>query len=279
VCIENYKPDRVQLIMGDDWIAGRGIFREQDLQSSVADPEQQIQVGAVKFRRQMLRIREKTDAPIDARWLKGNHEMAPGKTPLGPSLFLRCRTLCEYIPGISMTMYHDRALVNLAAEGTYNVLAYHGFGHSNSSPNSPKFIDSAKNDIIISQRKLPPDQHIRRVLSGHTHWCSIGLERIVDLPFDTTGGLQRNNRVQLGMNSRPVGWIVYISPRGSVGEIQQPICLQPDSETYQREIADPHLAAANREDCALCLREYDEFMSSRGLSVNVDPIGVTEGRW
>lgn len=279
VLVERYQPDRIQVICGDDWIAGAGIFRGQDLQSAVSDPEQQIHVGAVKFRRFVEKVRSVSSAPIEARWLKGNHESAPGKTELGPYLFLQSRMLCEDIAGIGFTLYHNRALLNLAEQGTYNVLAYHGFGHSNSSPNSPKFVDSAKTDIIISQRSLPPEQHVRRVLSGHTHWASVGLERIVDLPFDTTGGLQRNNRVQLGMNSRPVGWIAYVSPRGAVGDIQQPIALQPDAETYQRELSDPHLGATNRADCAACLTEYDRIMESRKLVVSSDPIGVTDGRW
>lgn len=279
VLVERYQPDRIQLICGDDWIAGRGVFREQDLQSAVSDPEHQVRVGAVKFRRFVDKIRAVTAAPITVRWLKGNHETAPSKTELGPYLFLQCRVMCEGIAGIEMQLFNHRALVNLADEGTYNVLAYHGFGHSNTSPNSPKFVDTAKDNIILVQRNLPPEQHIRRVLSGHTHWQATGLQRIVDLPFDTTGGLQRNNRVQLGMNSRPVGWIAYVSPRGAVGEIQQPITLQPDAETYQRELSDPHLGAANRADCAACLAEYDSTMEARKLVVSRDVIGVTDGRW
>lgn len=279
VLLERYQPDRIQLVCGDDWIAGRGIFKEQDLQLAVSDPELQVNAGAVKFRRFVQAIRKVTAAPIDARFLRGNHEYAGNKTPLGPALFLTSRTLCEDIPNLGMTLYHTRALLNLASDGVYHVLAYHGFGHSNSSPNSPKFIDSAKDHIIQVQRALPPGEHIRRVLSGHTHWASTGLERIVDLPFDTTGGLQRNNRVQLGMNSRPVGWIAYISPRGAVGEIQQPITLTPDSETYHRELSDPHLGAANRADCAACLAEYDTIMAERKLVVNSDVLGVTNGRW
>jgi hypothetical protein len=278
VLIKNYEPATIQHIAFDDWIAGRGIFKEQDLQSAVSDPNHQIHVGAVKALRFYRKIREVTSAPISVHWLRGNHEYA-NKTSLAESLFLATRMLCEEIPDLTFKMYWDRAIVNLAATGTHNALAMHGFGHSKVSPNSPAFIDAAKDILLVAHRRLQPHEQIRRVMSGHTHYLSVGLERVIGLEFDTTGGLQRNNRVQLGQNARPVGWIAYISPEGQDGEILKPLEIKPESETYERELRDPHLGAANRSDCGDCLREYTEILKQRGLAVDSDEFGTTEGRW
>lgn len=275
VVLEQYQPSRVQLIMGDDWIAGKGIFKEQDQQMAVPAIEQQIALGAVKFRRFLQEIRKVTAAPISAVILRGNHEYA-NKLPVSNAMFYETRALCEDVHDFTMRLWSDRAVVNLAHTGEYHVLAMHGYGHSSVSPNSPRFISDTKDLIIQYQRK---GAQIKRVLSGHAHWMSVGLERLADLPYDTTGGLQRNNRVQLGMNQRPSGWIVYISPPDVDGEILQPIGLTPDSETYSREIGDPHLHAANKADAADCLAEHSRLMRERGL-VESEQFGlITEGRW
>lgn len=275
VVVEQYQPSRIQLIMGDDWIAGKGIFKEQDQQMAVPAIEQQIGLGAVKFRRFVLKIRGVTTAPISAVILRGNHEHA-NKLPVGNAMFYETRALCEDVPDFSMKLYNDRAVVNLAHTGDHSVLAMHGYGHSSISPNSPRFISDTKDLIIQYQRQ---GVQIRRVLSGHTHWLSVGIERLADLPYDTTGGLQRNNRVQLGMNNRPSGWIVYISPPDVPGEILQPIGLMPDGDTYAREIGDPHLHAANKADAADCLAEHSRLMRERGL-IETDQFGlISEGRW
>lgn len=277
VLLNIYKPDRIQYIGFDDWIAGRGIFKEQDLQCAVSDPLQQIQVGAIKARRFFQKVRAVTEAPIHVVWLKGNHEYA-GALSLSEYLHDKTCLVCKDIPNITWQEPVDRALVNLASEGHHNMLAFHGWGHSKNSPNSPGFIDAAKDAMLLVQRKLPPEQHIRRVASGHTHWFDRGTERIPGISFDTTGGLQRNNRVKLGFNQRPIGWLVYVSPSGS-NDILQPIGLTPDIDTYEREMSDAHLAAANKEDCAVALSEYRQLLRDRGLLTDSDPIGVTEGRW
>lgn len=277
--IRQYRPDIIQLIAFDDWIAGSGIYREQDLHSAVADPAMQLHVGAMKARERLLLIREVSESPIEIVWLRGNHEYARG-TSIAEALFYETRALAHDIPQVKITMHHDAAVVNLAAEGTYNVLAMHGFGHSNQSPNSNAFVKAATEKILILQRKLQPEQHIRRVLSGHTHWRSCGLERVVDLPFDTTGGFQRNTRVKLGMNQRPIGSIVYVSPAGQRSDILKPLEIGPEQDTQERELADPHLPAANRKDCAETLERYGKLAREFGLVADGSELGLlTEGRW
>jgi len=276
--IRQYEPEEIKLIGFDDWIAGRGIYKNQDLHMAVSDAEAQINVGAMKGYELLLELRSVSNAPINITWLRGNHEYANG-TSLAAAMFHEMRTLCRDVIDVNFVMHWDMAIVNLAAVGCYNLMAMHGFGYSGVSPNSPKFIDAVKDKIIVIQRKLQPEQQVRRVASGHTHWLSVGLERIADLPFDTTGGFQRNTRVQLGMNQRPIGAIVYVSPQGLESEILKPIEIKPESETREREIGDSTLAAQNRKDCGETLERHDALSKSLGIVADYSELGlVNQGR-
>lgn len=276
VLIEQYQPDRIQLLWGDDLIAGRGIYKEQDLDSATSSPEEQCEVGAVRLRRYLSQIRSRTEAPILSVVLPGNHNFA-GTTPLTPLLFLLAEKLSRDIPGVEWRQGADRNLINLAAEGTYNALVTHGFGHSNQSPNSSAFIDSMKDAVIRLGRTLQPEEQIRRIVSGHTHWLSTGLERIIDLPFDTTGGFQRNTRVKLGMNQRPSGFLAYVSLPG-MSDILKPIEVRPNQETYDRELDSVHLAAENSAHVAECLREARKLKEAWTSPAGIGGV-VMEGRW
>jgi len=278
VLVGQYEPDRIQIIGWDDWIAGRGIYKEQDLDSATSDVNEQIAVGAIKTRRFMQAIRSVSKSPIECHCLRGNHEYAHGVS-MAESLFFQNRTVCEDLPEVKFVYHWDNATINLAAEGVYNVLVRHGHGYSKHSPNSPAFIDAIKDELLVKQRQMQPHEQYRRILSGHTHWLTLGLERIHGLYWDTTGGLQRNTRVRIGDNQRPVGWIVYVSPADMDGNILQPIALRPDDDTYQREIADPHLAGANYKDAADCLKEYGDVMQANGAFAEPASFGkLNEGR-
>ena len=277
--VEQYEPERINIVAGDDWVAGRGIYREQDLDMAVPDVNSQCAVGAMKARRFILDIREKSDAPIHWHVMRGNHDYSNGHS-MTEYLFLLLEKVCSDIPDITFVMHWDKMILNLAAEGIYNVLIRHGFGYSKTSPNSPAFIDSVKDEIIAMISEMQPEERIRRVLSGHTHWMSVGLERNLDLFFDTTGGLQRNTRIRIGSNQRPSGWIAYVSPKGLENEILQPIELKPDIDVYRREIGDPHLVASNRQDCAEEIKNFHEHMKSIGAYSEGTQYGVvSEGRW
>ena len=273
-----HQPDRINIVAGDDWIAGKGIYKEQDLDCVTSNTNEQCQVGAMHARRWLLRVREAgITAPILWHIMRGNHDYANGHS-LTEYLHLMMERVCDDIEGVEFQMHWDRTILNLADQGTYNVLIRHGTGHSNLSPNSAGFISAVKDEILSLQQKMSPEKRIRRVLSGHTHWASLGLERVIDLEFDTTGGLQRNTRVKLGQNQRPVGWIVYVSPKGMDSNILQPIMLNPDREVYQREIDNPHLANENRNDAADRLKEYRDLMESKGAYAKNEYGGVNEGR-
>ncbi len=279
--IKQYEPKRIQYVGLDDYIAGRGIFKEQDLSMAVSDPELQLFVAAVKFHRCMLLIRSVTNAPIDVLAIRGNHDFV-GKVSVAAGLLETIKGFCTDIPDIKFVMNWDVAIINLAAEGTYNALFTHGYGHSQISPNSPKFISAVKDMLLqmSSNKEFTPDQAIRRVISGHTHWLSISMERSLGLYFDTTGGFQRQQRVQLGFNQRPVGMILYVSPDGMADEILNPIEIKPDADTFDREIADPELNEHNRNDCSEALIEYRSTKRERGELSDGSKFGmITQGRY
>jgi hypothetical protein len=63
-------------------------------------------------------------------------------------------------------------------------------------------------------------------------------------------------------------------------EILQPIGLMPDRDTYEREIADPHLAQANCDDAMEMLRQYRKLREDRGDFADASSYGkLNEGRW
>lgn len=279
VVIQQYQPDRIQILAGDDWIAGKGVYKNQDLDIAVSDLDAQLCVGAMKAKSFLESIRSVSDAPIVWRMMRGNHSFVHGESVM-EAMFDRMKVLCSDMPNVEFVYHWDSVTANLAAEGTYNVLVRHGFGYSKQSPNGSAFMDAIKDEIIVKHRHMKPEEQYRRVLSGHSHWASVGMERIVGLFFDTTGGLQRNTRIRIGDNQRPVGWIVYVSPRGMDSEILEPIKLTPDTDTYEREIADPHLAQANCDDANECLREYYKFRQERGDFAESSSFGkLNEGRW
>lgn len=279
VLVEQYQPDEIVLAWGDDIVAGRGIYKEQDLDSATSSPDEQIMVGAWKMRRFLERLREKSSAVVYSEVFNGNHNYA-GSTPMTPGLFFTARALCEDLPDVKWRLCGDRALINLAFEGTHNALVTHGFGHSKVSPNSGAFIDAMKDVLIQMARNLEKHEQPRRIVSGHTHWLSLGMERINELYWDTTGGFQRNTRVKLGMNQRPSGMAVYVSLPGMKDEILKPIEVKPNPETYLAEIESPTLVSENLRDVGESITAAKELMQERGL-LGKDGIGgvVMQGRW
>jgi hypothetical protein len=277
--VEQYEPERIQLIAGDDWIVGNGIYKEQDLDSATSDVDEQLAIGAMKARKFISSIRSVTEAPITWRVLRGNHEHTRGLS-VARDMFMHLRLVTEDIAGVKWVFHGDSITANLAHTGTYNVLIKHGFGYSKHSPNSPAFIEATKDELLVKQRNMMPHEQYRRVLSGHTHWLSIGLERVNGLFWDTTGGLQRNTRIRLGANQRPPGWIVYVGPAGMENEILNPVGLSPSAEALERELENENLDSLNMRDCAECVSDFRALMVEWGVFGDPSSFGKTnDGRY
>ena len=109
-----------------------------------------------------------------------------------------------------------------------------------------------------------------RMSHGHTHWAQVGIERAEGLYFDTTGGLHRNDRVNIGMNTRPTGWICYISPPGETNTIiNPPILISPSPEAIRIDMDNPNLMNLNRAEAARCLIGFAHVAEQLGIMEHV----------
>lgn len=278
--IRQYEPDHVNVIHGGDLVAGRGIYKEQDLDMAVSDPVQQCQLGAVSFYRFLKAIREVTESPVRVLTLRGNHSYTKGSS-MAEYIQLVLDKLASTLPDVKTKFAGDRAIFNLAHEGIYNVLVMHGYGHSKVSASSPTFIQDCKDTLLnIARSSADPKEIPHRVLSGHTHWHMIGSEPVKNTFFDTAGGWQRNTRVKLGMNQRPTGLMCYISTPGLTDGILQPISIKPDVEVHNAEIEDASLLGKNQAYCGDLIIEYKRLCEEQGWTEPEGSHGMVHvGRW
>lgn len=264
---EGHAPDEILVIDNGDHIAGRGIYRNQNMDAVLQTTEDQVKIGAVDIMVRDRALRERfPNAAIRWRLTHGNHDMSMGERT-SPMLVLMARML-----GVDIVYCGDATIVNLASEGTYNLYAEHGFGYSGISPSSPKWLDAMKDKLLLLARTYTGESRIRRVTHGHTHYATNSIERILDYFFDTTGGCQRNERVLLGKNSRPMGFLAYASPAGHDG-ILQPQLIQPDTEMQISENADAFLFQRNMEQASSMLATYNIEATARGAMELIEPEG------
>lgn len=284
--VEQYSPDKITILLGGDWVAGRGIYKEQQMDSVTSHVDEQVQIGAVAlydFIESVFKAWRKSpagrDPLLEVKFHRGNHDYANGHEIVS-YLHLLMQAMCKDWTAVRWVNEGIRSIQNLSDGGTYNVLVTHGTGHSQISPSSPAFWNDVKDTLIDIMAQLEPKDAIRRVLHGHTHFFNVGMERIPGFFVDTGGGCQRNERVKLNLNKRPMGWICYISPRG-YDSILEPMGIQPDIDLIRREMNDPHLAYRNIRDAADKLQRFAGIGPSMGDMTSLVDLGVMgkEGRW
>jgi len=259
--IERFQPQKFQVLNNGDTIPGRGIYRNQMLESVLPDATQQVAAGAWRYtemhRAWVERLQE--GVKVEHIVIKGNHDSSEGEDT--------CMRFVMSVRlfGVPARYVGTEWVANLADAGTYNVLVEHGYGNSSYNPTSNKQIFETLRKIVGYQhRGYVNERTIRRVLHGHLHWRSCGIERAEGLCFDTTGGLHRNDRANLGRNTRPVGWIVYVSPPGA-DDILTPIEVVPDDSVLRQETDDPQLPERNRQEAARCMTAAYEALKDLGV--------------
>jgi hypothetical protein len=259
-----FSPEIITVIDNGDHIAGRGIYRNQNMDAVLQSTEEQVRAGAIDLYQRDKAIRDRfPDAVVKWRITHGNHDMSMGERT-SPLLVMSAKFL-----GVDAVYCGDSTIVNLAARGTHNLWAEHGYGYSGISPSAPKWLSDMKDRLLVMQREYFGENRIRRVTHGHTHWAQVGMQRVLDVFFDCTGGCQRNERIQLGKNSRPMGFIGYVSPAEYDG-ILEPILLQPSIDLQIEETRDPYLFQRNMEECSVAIQIYDERMRELGIFDLVD---------
>ena len=261
--IDKFKPRRLRVLENGDIIPGRGIYREQVLEAVLPKSDQQISAAGIRF---LEFIEGVADAggfdpgDIEIRKTPGNHDYSMGDPTAMPFVFI-LRML-----GLNASFCSKYTVWNLADKGIYNLLAFHGYGHSRHSPSSPALIDESIKLVLklATTKGMVGKRRIRRVTHGHTHWMSLGQERAADLTFDVTGGFQKYERVKQGYNERPTGWLVYHSPGGS-GDII-PIPVHPELSSIERDMTDPNLQPRNMVEAARCLKKFETEAQKRGVA-------------
>ncbi len=263
--IRQFRPRKLQIIENGDIIPGRGIYREQVLESVIPKAEQQVSAAAMRFVEFVERCAgaaQISPGDIEIRKTPGNHDYTMSEPTSLPFVYLlRMFRLKASFVG-KYTVW------NLADEGVFNALFFHGYGHSKTSPSSPSLIDETIKLVLklATQYEFHGANSIQRVSHGHVHWLSLGLERAAGLVFDVTGGFQRFERVKQGYNERPTGWICYASPAGSSDVI--PIPIRPDTDALEADMTDPILEAKNHFEAHRCIDKFEAESQDRGIAID-----------
>jgi len=259
--IRRFQPRRFINSIGGDTVQGRGIFRNQHLDNVLNKREQQIGAAAWRLYEydQALRAALPEGVAPEHIVVQGNHDYSDGDS-----------TCMEFVwavrqLGVEARFVGQRWVQNIADEGCYNVLVNHGYGNSMYSPSPNKLIvETQKTLIDLSHRGYVGEKEIRRVWHGHTHWRSGGTEHAPLVPFDVTGGMHRNDRANIGMNQRPAGWWLFISPPGS-DDILQPLPIIPSNRAMRADMDDPELEERNRADASRCIIAWAEKLREMGV--------------
>lgn len=263
--IDRFQPRAFQALLNGDIVPGRGIYRNQMLESVLPDCEQQVAAGAWRWRefRDQIVAHLPAGAAESYTVIKGNHDSSEGEdTVMRFVLALRAMAVPARYVGTEWVL-------NLADVGTYNVLCEHGYGASSFSPTSNKqVLESFAKIIDYQNRGYAGPKAIRRLLHGHSHWLCCGIERAGGVRYDATGGGHRNDRSNIGRNTRPVGWIVYLSPPGS-SDILTPIEVVPEKDELRRDLDDPNLSEVNRAEAARCLMAWARWATEAGIVADV----------
>jgi hypothetical protein len=283
--VGQYQPDRVQILSGGDWVSGIGIYKEQNKDNVLQEVSEQVQLGVVKMSELLEgtldamgpRPKNLKGPRITIRMVRGNHDYAHGH-----EITSYLHMLMKAVLGsedVEIVNEGVRAVVNLADKGTYNVLLKHGTGHSPISPTSSGFWNQLKDEIIQLSWDLEAGSKIRAVLHGHVHWYSV-MERIIGFKVYCAGGCQRNERVKLNQNQRPLGWWVFPSPRGH-DSIMQPLEVQPSEAIANDELGSARLALDNMLDAHESLQKFRPLAEALGdLSYgSLQGKLCKEGRW
>ena len=265
--IRHFAPRKFVGIVNGDIIPGRGIYRNQAMETILPKTDQQIGAGAFKFF-EFDKSFEKLLGNTPREWifLKGNHDYSMGE-PLTLKFVTALRML-----DVNARYVGDVWIQNIADSGIHNVLFEHGYGASSYGPTSNKMVLETFVKIVDFQKR---GIMIERVSHGHGHWQVVGIRRGT-IYWDTTGGLQRNDRSSIGSNTRPTGWILYISTKGS-SEILNPIEIIPPEESLRADLDDPFLEERNRKDASRCLESFGELMREKNIIADIKPYSSNNG--
>jgi hypothetical protein len=255
--IGQVNPERVDWLLNGDTIAGRGVFRGQDVDNLLQLGAEQVLVAAWRIhnwagRIQTIGLTGATPRQLAVHVTLGHHD-ATNKDATNPQLVALLRLL-----GLA-AQYHGRYYLH-AVPGYGHLYAQHGFGSSQFYPISMAQIRGGLRDVVDAA--LSGGVVIRRLLFGHTHQTVLGQPLSSELCADVTGGWTRPPENKLNWKAdRQPGVLLYLS---GAGEFQAAV-IKPDDEIRRAELQDPDLPISNMEATAHTLRAVSQWARSQGL--------------
>jgi len=259
--------EKITVIINGDAVSGRHIFREQEAQNLFNKGNLQVLYAAAYLFDLNAMLEEY--GPTEWYIIKGNHDQNRGDN-YAWILADKLRAL-----GIDCFYAGHEFITNLGNdEKQHWALLEHGYGGGSYYPLSYEFIrQSTKKVIEANYRQWEKGlQPIERIIAGHTHWLNTNFQQGLRWAFDVSGGFQKNNRVELGMNQRPPGILLYAFDsrkdgltvydwKGGLRLFEIP----PDEEVLHEELHDPALTLKNHSDITTVLNEFYQFLVKEGL--------------
>ena len=195
--INTFKPDETQIVANGDVVAGRGIFRLQEMQNIVQlGPEQVYWAGW-----EIKQWNRKFDKEPKWHIILGNHDNSKREN-LARQLVLFLRLL-----GVD-SKYEDREYIGYFGDKEAAFHVSHGFGYSSYYANSYSEIRAAWKKFIEVSRIN--DIRIDRFIRAHVHKLNIGQEIGLDCQIDTSGGWHKQERLSLEFSVQTTGLLLYL---------------------------------------------------------------------
>ncbi|MBO8180285.1 MAG: metallophosphoesterase [Archaeoglobus sp.] len=259
--------EQITVILNGDIVAGRGIFRGQEAKNIFNKGNIQVLYASayiLDLHRELSQI-----APTQYFVIKGNHDTHKGDN--------YAWELADKLRSFGLDAYYagHQLVMNLGDEEKQHwVLIEHGYGGSDYYPVSYDFLRNTwkkLNWLNRRQRELGRKE-IERVIVGHSHWLVTNIRQDTYWAIDVSGGFQRNERVELGKNQRPAGFILYVFDRNRDGltiydwkEGLRLYEIVSDEEVMLKELFDPTLELKNRMDAPRKLIELYNYLVKKGL--------------
>lgn len=235
-----------ELVVVGDVTTGGGVWRGQEMQVALPGTEPQVVYAAWR----LMELAEQIGAERVV-FVPGNHDKDKGYSHTAFWIVVTLRLF-----GCDATYHDRRAAVNLAPGGAdpYSLLAMHGWGGSSYYANSYSLIRGLWKELLELQETRLHDERIRRVAVGHSHWANVGHHLGGEIFLDTVGGWTRNDRLNLGGTSRPMGALLYRHDGASFTAEKVP----PDRGVLNDELRSPHLHSRNMSEIGATLEAATE---------------------
>ena len=259
--------EQITVVLNGDIVAGRGIFRGQEAKNIFNKGNIQVLYAAahlLDLHKELSQI-----APVQYFVIKGNHDNHKGDN--------YAWELADKLRSFGLDAYYagHQLVMNLGDEEKQHwALIEHGYGGSDYYPVSYDFLRNTwkkLNWLNRRQRELGRKE-IERVIVGHSHWLVTNIRQDTYWAIDVSGGFQRNERVELGKNQRPAGFILYVFDKNKDGltiyDWKDGLRLYeivPDEEVMLKELFDPTLELKNRMDAPRKLIELYDYLVEKGL--------------